>query len=292
VGKWFDILRDAGKAWVAHRASVQAAALAYYTLFAIAPLLLIAIAVAGLVFGGAAARGDLIEQLRRVLGPDGAGALETMIAHARQGGGGMIALVLGGAALLIGAGGAFLQLQRALDVVWGVERRGGGLSAMITQRLLSFALALGAGLIFLASLVLSTALSAVQSQIGGGLPGSAVLWQVLDAAVSLLVLTAAFAMIFKFLPDVELGWGDVWVGAGITAVLFVVGQYLLGLYLSHTSTASAFGAAGAVVLLMVWIYYAAQILLYGAEITQLHALRRGSGLVPGENAVWVEGREF
>ena len=163
---------------------------------------------------------------------------------------------------------------------------------MITQRLLSFALALGAGLIFLASLVLSTALSAAQAQLGGGLPGSVVLWQVLDLVVSLLVLTAAFAMLFKFLPDVELGWGDVWVGAAITAVLFVVGQYLLGLYLGHTSTASAFGAAGAVVLLMVWIYYAAQILLYGAEITQLYALRRGSGLVPGENAVWVEGREF
>ena len=290
--KWFDILRDAGKAWVAHRASVQAAALAYYALFAIAPLLLIAIAVAGLIYGGAAARGDLLGQLGRVLGPEGARALETMIAHAGRSGGGVVALVLGGAALLMGAGGAFIQLQNALDIIWGVERRGGGLAAILTQRLLSFALALGTGLIFLASLVVSTALSAVQSQLGGALAGSAVLWQVLDAAVSLLILTAAFAMLFKFLSDVDLGWGDVRAGAGITAVLFVVGQYLLGLYLSHTSTASAFGAAGAVVLLMVWIYYAAQILLYGAEITQLYALRRGSGLVPGENAVWVEGREF
>lgn len=284
LGKYWGIVRDAGRDWSDDKASMLGAALAYYTLFAIAPILVIAIAVAGLVFGAQAAQGEIMAQIQGLIGPQGARAVQTMLANTQQSGTGIVALVLGGAALLIGAGGAFLQLKQALDIVWEVERKGGGIMGIVMSRLLSFGMVLGIGFLLMVSLVLSAAISALQSQLNGALPGSAVVWQVVNVVISLVIITLLFGLIYKFLPDVKLAWRDVWIGAGITALLFTIGKYLIGLYLGHSSTASAFGAAGSLVILVVWIYYSAQIVLYGAEVTQVYATRYGSGIVPKKGA--------
>jgi membrane protein len=273
------MLKEAFQDWNEDNAPRLGAALSYYTIFSIAPLLLISIAVAGLFFGPEAAEGRIVAQMQGLIGRNAAEAIQAMIENARKPGQGIMATVFGTVTLLFGAGGAFNELRAALDVIWEIPpRKGGGVLAMIRQRLASFAMVLVVGFLLLVSLVLSAGISAFE--VKGTFPGSGLVLQVVNNAVSLAVITVLFALIFKYLPDAHppVAWKDIWVGALITAALFTLGKYGIGLYLGRSSVGSAYGAAGSLVLLLVWVYYSAQILFFGAELTQVYARRHGSRL--------------
>jgi membrane protein len=266
------------------------AALAYYSVFSMAPLLLIAIGIAGLVFGEQAARGEMLEQIRDTVGDQAAAAIEGILARAGRGGGSGWATVVGLAVLFFGASGVFVELQDALNTIWKVMPRPGRTAwEMVRERLLSFSIILGTGFLLLVSLVLSAALEALGGVLKPvtALPGGAGIWQALNFALSFGVITLLFAMIYKILPDAEIAWRDVWVGAVSTALLFTAGKYLIGLYLGHSTLTSAFGAAGSVILVLSWVYYSSLILLFGAEFTRVHARHNGSPLRPSRNAIRV-----
>lgn len=280
----WSLLKDTASEWVEDKAPRLGAALAYYTIFAIAPLLVIVIAVAGFVFGRQAAQGQIQEQIQGVVGEQGAKAIEAMVAGANKPAEGILATVLGVAMLLFGAMGLFGQLQDALNTVWEVEPKPGrGLWELIRDRLLSFTMVLGTAFLLLVSLAVSAALTALGSLMGAF--GTSAVGQVVNVVISLVVITALFAMIFKFLPDAKIAWRDVWLGAAVTAVLFTAGKFLLGLYLGHSSVTTSYGPAGSFALLLIWIYYSAQIFLFGAELTKEYADRFGSRIKPAENAV-------
>jgi membrane protein len=263
------------------------AALAYYTAFSLAPLLLIAIAIASLVFHEAA-RERITAEIATTVGDSVADSVRKIMASSQGTGSGVTATIIGIVVLLFGASGVFVELQDSLNTIWGVEAKpGGGVKSFIVQRFLSFGMVLGTGFLLLVSLIISTALSAIGTFLTAHLPGGVVLWQAVNLLVSFGIVTLLFALIFKVLPDVELGWKDVWVGAAITALLFTVGKYLLGLYIAHGSVASGYGAAGSLVIILFWVYYSAQILLYGAALTRVYADRYGSHVRPSENAVPV-----
>ncbi len=284
-------LRIAGQAfkdWREDQASRLGAALAYYAVFSLAPMLIIAIGVAGLIFGERAAQGELMAQLEGNLGPEAASALETMIASAGQGGSGLVATLVGIGMLLFGASGLFAQLQGAMNTIWEVGPAGGGAKRFVKKRLTSMGIVLFIGLLLLAFLALSAALSAMSDLVDPPLPGGVGLWQIVNQVASFAIMTALFAVLFKVLPDARVHWRDVWIGAAVTAVLFVIGKFLLGLYLGRSSMSSAYGAAGSLVVLLVWIYYSAQIFFYGAEYTQAWARRHGEAIQPQEGAVHIE----
>lgn len=266
------------------------AALAYYTVFSLAPLLIIVIAIAGLAFGQEAAQGQIVDQIQGLVGRDGAEAIESMIEHARTKSTGIIATIIGVAMLLFGASGAFGQLQDALNTIWDVTPKPGrGVTGMVRDRLFSFVMVVGMGFLLLVSLVLSAAIAALAEYLNQWM-ASATLWQMVNIVLSLAIITLLFAMTYKVLPDVKLAWSDVWIGAGFTAVLFTIGKTLIGLYLGTSSIGSAYGAAGSIVIILIWVYYSAQILLFGAEFTYVYATSVGSGLKAADNAV-VVGRK-
>jgi membrane protein len=243
------------------------AALAYYTIFSLGPILLIAVSIAGLVFGREAAQGRIAAELQGVFGANVANELNTMIASAGKKGRGTIAMIIGIVTLLLGAAGVFGQLKDALNTIWNVEeKKSGGIMTTIRQRFLSMAMVLGVGFLLLVSLVIDAAISAMGAGLG----------QAFQLIVSLGVITVLFAMIFRYLPDTHIEWRDVWLGAGFTAFLFVIGKFALGLWLGKGSVGSAYGAAGSLVILLVWIYWSAQILFFGAEFTQVYANAHGS----------------
>jgi membrane protein len=274
--------------WSEDKAVRLAAALSYYTVVALAPLLVIIIAIAGLVFGREAAEGQIVAQIGSLVGQQSAEAIQGIIANASQPKSGIIASLLGIATLLFGASGVFGQLQDGLNTVWEVQPKPGrGLLGIIKDRFLSLTMVFGVGFLLLVSLVLSAALSALGGYVNRLLPLPEVLLQGLNFITSLLVITLLFAMIFKVLPDAEIAWGDVWIGAAITAMLFAVGKLLLGLYIGRSSVGSAYGAAGSLIVILVWIYYSTQILFLGAEFTQVYANRYGSLIKPDEDAVAV-----
>ena len=253
------------------------AALAYYTVFSIAPLLVIAIAVAGFFFGEDAARGQIFEQLRGLLGDRGAGAIEAAVKSAGQTGHSGFAAIIGIVTLLIGATTVFGELQSDLDRIWDSPKpEHAGLWGMVKGRLLSFGMVFGIGFLLLVSLVVSAGVSALGKLWGDLVPGWEVLLQAINFIVSFAVITGLFAMIYKLLPRCEIGWKDVWIGAGVTSLLFAVGKLLIGLYLGRTSAASSFGAAGSLVIVLLWVYYSAQIFLLGAEFTRTYSYRFGS----------------
>jgi membrane protein len=258
-------------------------------------MLLVVIAVAGLVYGREAVQGQLVGQLRGLVGEQGGEAIQTMVANAGlHGSGGVIATVIGVLTILFGATGLFVALQDSLNRIWEVEARPGlGLKGFIMNRLISFGMILGIGFLLLVSLVLSAGVEALGTWVTGLLPGGEVLVKVLTFVLAFAVEILLFAMIFKVLPDVKIAWKDVWIGAAVTALLFTLGKFLIGLYIAHSSAASAFGAAGSVVILLLWVYYSSQILFLGAEFTQVYASRYGSRIVPDEHAVpvVVEKRE-
>ena len=276
-GIW-SLARQAVEAWMEDYAPSMGAALSYYTLFSIAPLLLIVIGFAGLVFGPDAARGEIFGQLRGLMGDDGAAAVERLLAAADKPEGGAIATVTGMAMLLLGAMTVFGELQNALDRIWRApaRKRSAGWWNLIRSRLLSFGMILGVAFLLMVSLVLSAVISALGRLWGGAVPGWETLAHWIDLGVSFVIVTVLFAMIYKIIPRVRIRWRDVWVGSAVTAALFAVGKLLIGLYLGKSTIASAFGAAGSLVVLMVWVYYSAQIFLLGAEFTWVYAHTYGS----------------
>jgi membrane protein len=279
------LIRQSFKDFNDDRASMLGAALAYYTLFSIAPMLVVATGVAGLVFGEKAVQGQLSEQLDELIGPQGADAVEVMLANMHDQGSGIVAIVVGTLTLILGATTAFLQLQAALNTVWEVRRQGGGIRGMLLQRVLSFGMVLGIGFLLMVSLVVSAVLSGLQDHLDRILPGGELLWQGVNLAVSVGVFTLLFGLIFRYLPDVEIEWRDVWFGGLVTALLFTVGKFAIGFYLGRSGVASGYGAAGSLVVLLVWIYYSAQIVLFGAEVTQANARMKGRRIAPSKGAV-------
>ena len=261
--------------WFEDQPFQLASSLSYYTLFSVAPLLIVAIGVAGLAFGREAAQGQIVAELQGLVGEAGARAVQDMVEASRRPQAGILATVIGVATLLLGATGAFAELKSALNVVWDVPEQGGGLKALLLGRLWSFAMVLAVGFLLMVSLVVSAALAAADGLFRWiGVPQAAA--QLANAAVSFLIITVLFALIFKFLPDTEVAWSDVWAGAVFTSALFAVGKAGIGLYLGKSGLASTYGAAGSVVILVVWVYYAAQIFFFGAEMTQAYARRHGS----------------
>jgi membrane protein len=273
--------------WSEDSAPRLGAALAYYTVFSIAPLLVIAVGVAGVVFGPDAARGQIVGQIAGLVGEQGAQAIEEMIEHAgRQRGAGLGASLIGLATLLFGASGVFGELQSSMNAIWGVKPRPGrGLLGMLRDRFASFTMVLGIAFVLLVSLVVSAALAALGRVLGAGEEGAL---HVLNLAVSFGVVTLLFAATFKYVPDIEIEWRDVWIGAAVTALLFTVGKLAIGLYLGKAGVASAYGAAGSLVVVLVWVYYSAQILFLGAEFTKAYAQTYGSGVRTEPDAVPVE----
>lgn len=245
------------------------AGLAYYTLFAIAPLLVVAIGVAGMAFGAEAARGEVVRQIDGLIGRDGALAVQGMLASVQRPDRSIPATLIGLVTLFLGATSAFAALQGALNEVWNVkEKPRRAVIGFLRGRLLSFGLVLGVGFLLLVSLALSAGLAALGALMSSRLPGGATLWTVVNFVISFGFTTLLFAMIFKVLPDVSLGWRDVWTGALITSFFFTIGKFLIGLYLGRSAIGSSFGAAGSVIVILIWVYYSSQILLFGAEVTQ------------------------
>jgi membrane protein len=277
------LVRDAVTAWIEDGATSMGAALAYYTLFAIAPLLLISISLAGLLFGEEAARGEVIGQLSSLVGEQSARTIESMLASLNRPEAGIAGALVGGVTLLIGATTVFAELQSALDRIWRapalVPSGTSTLSAIwdwLRTRLLSLGMILGIGFLLLVSLVASAALSAVGKWVQGWSAPMAAVAQVANEVFTFLFVTAVFVMIYKWMPRVRVAWRDVWFGAVVTAVLFTLGKGLIGLYIGRSGVASAFGAAASLVVLLVWVYWSAQIFLLGAEFTWVFAHRHGS----------------
>lgn len=275
------LLKETFTEWSEDKASRLAAALSYYTVFSLAPLLIIAIAIAGAFFGEEAAKGEIIGQIQGLVGKDGAEVIQTAIENASQSESeGSIASIISIVALLFGASGVFAELQDALNTVWEIDAKPeAGIGGFIRKRFLSFAMILGIGFLLLVSLVISATLSGINHFTSSLIPGFDPLWQVANFIVSFGIITLLFAMIYKFLPDVKITWSDVWIGAAITALLFAIGKSLIGLYLGQSSFSSTYGAAGSIVIILVWAYYSAQILFFGAEFTQVYARRYGSQIV-------------
>lgn len=273
----FSLLQATFTEWQKDKAPTLAAALAFYTVFSLAPLLIIVIATAGLVLGQEAAQGQLVSQLQSLVGKDGAETIQDLVVNASHPQSGIIATILGVATLLWGATSVFTNLKDALNLIWNVETpRHSGIMGFLRDRVLSFAMILSIGFLLLVSLVISAVLAGVSQWLNGVLQVPVGVWQFVDFIVSFGVVTLLFALIYKFLPDVKLAWTDVWVGAAITAILFTIGKSLIGLYIGSTSVASAYGAAGSFVIVLLWINYSAQILFLGAEFTQVWTERYGS----------------
>ncbi len=273
------LIASAADAWVDDRAPRMGAALAYYTLFSIAPLLLIVLSVAGLVFGEQAARGELFGQLADMVGEERARTIESLLESVSRPGQGVVGTVVGVLLMVFGATTVLAELQDAMDRIWRVPEaaRSSGVIGWLRVRLLSLGLVLGIGFLLMVSLVLSAALSALGKWAAPHFGDEwLLLASVLNFALGFAFVATLFAMLYKWLPRVTIGWRDVWLGAVITALLFSVGKWGIGMYIGRSSVASGFGAAGSLVVLMLWVYFSAQILLFGAEITSVYARRHGS----------------
>ncbi len=280
------LLRRTVDEWLEDKAMRLSAALAYYSVFSLAPLLIIAISVASLAFGEEAARGAIERQLTGSIGSEAAEAVEVMIEGAHQSESSGMMTIVGVLILLFSATGVFGQLKDAMNTIWEIELvPGRGVVGFLKDRFLSFSMVLGTGFLLLVSLVLSSWLTAMNDYLGARLPVPGIFWQVVGALVSLLMITVLFAMIFRILPDAEIEYRDVWIGAFMTAGLFTLGKTLLGLYLGRQDAASTYGAAGAFVLILLWVYYSSCILLFGAEFTQVYAKARGGGIEPADGAM-------
>jgi membrane protein len=282
---FWQLVKEAATDWIDDHAPRLGAALAYYTVFSLVPLLVIIIALIGLVFGEEAAQSTIMAQMANLVGEQTAAAIKDMIQRANQPSTGLLSTLIALATLLVGASGVFGQLQDALNAVWGVEpKEGRGFWGFIKDHFLSFVAVLGTGFLLLVSLILSAALAAFGKWFGGLLPLPEAVLETLNFLLSFMVITGLFALIFKVLPDARIAWRDVWVGAALTAALFTIGKFAIGMYLGKSNVESTYGTAGSLVIVLVWVYYSAQILLYGAEFTQVYANRFGERLVPTPDA--------
>ena len=286
---FFSLLKLTYAEWEEDKAPRLGAALAFYSVFSIAPLLIIVIAAAGLIFGKEAAEKGIVSEIEGTVGEPVAKAIEQMLVNASEPGRSVTATIIGVATLVFGAMGVFGQLQDALNTVWKVTPKPGrGIWGFLRDRFFSLTMVLGTGFLLLVSLVLSTVLSALGTFMSDSLPGGAGLWQVVQTVVSFAVVSLLFAMIFKFVPDARVAWRDVWFGALLTALFFTVGKLALGWYLGRESTTSEYGAAGSLVVILLWVYYTSQIMLFGAEFTRVHASQYGSVAKPTPNARLVD----
>ena len=272
------LIKGAVSAFLDDYAPSMGAALAYYTMFSIAPLLFIVILLAGLIFGEEAARGEIFTQLRGLMGEQGAGAIQSMVQSVREPATGALGTVVSVIFLLIGATTVFGELQSALDRIWRAPARqkASGIWGLIQSRLLSFGMILGIGFLLIVSLIASAALAALGKWWGPLLGSWETLAQLLNLAISFGLFTVAFALIYKVMPRAKIEWHDVWIGAAVTSLLFSIGKYAIGLYIGKSAIASGFGAAGSIVVVLVWVYYSAQIFLFGAEFTWVYAHELGS----------------
>jgi membrane protein len=251
-----------------------AAALSYYTVFSIAPLLIIATAIAGLIFGREAAQGQIVDQIGGLVGKDGAEAIENLVKGASREGSGILATVIGFGVLAVGASGVFGELQTSLNQIWGVKAKAGsGILALLRARFLSFSMVLGTGFLLLVSLLISAGLAALGAWLGARWPEAKVAVHWLNVGISFTVVAVLFGLIYRFLPDVRLRWRHVAIGACATAAMFTLGKWLIGLYLGRTAAGSAAGAVGSLVVLLIWIYYSSQVFFIGAEFTKVFAAR-------------------
>lgn len=280
----YGLLKQTFSEWSEDKVPRLGAALAFYSVFAIAPLLMIATSVAGLVFGRDAAQQHIVGQIASVVGPEGGATIEKLLQDSSKPASGTFAVVTGVIVLLFGASGVFAQLQDSLNTIWEVAPKPDrGWKGILRDRFLSLTMVLGIGFLLLVSLVVSAVISALTSYLGDS-AGEAI-GHAINLVVSLAVITVLFAMIYKVLPDVKIAWRDVWLGAAATSMLFVVGKLVVGLYLGRSGVASAYGAASSLVMLLLWVYYSSQILLLGAEFTQVYANQFGSRIQPARGAV-------
>lgn len=288
-GPW-PLLKNTAVEWWNDNTFRLAASLAFYTIFSLAPILVIAVGAASLFFSRETAINSVAQEIQRLVGEQGASAIRQVLESAGGLGQGAWAITLGVIALILGSSVVFAELQSALNQIWGVksEVRRGLILDLVLDRLRSFSIALGVGFLLLISLVLSAALSALQDYMTNWMPSVPWLWQAGNIVISLIVVAVLFAMIYKYLPDVQIEWRDVWIGGAFTSVLFNVGKYLISIYLGHAAVGSAFGAAGSFAVLLVWIYYSALISFFGAEFTQVYARRHGRQLQPEDHARTID----
>lgn len=278
IKDWWQLVKLAAAAWVADYAPSMGAALSYYSVFSLAPLLLIVISIAGLIFGQDAVRGELFGQLAGLLGSEAAAAVEGLLASVSKPAAGIASTLIGVLLLLVGATTVFGELQDALDRIWRAPARdrSGGLWGLLRARLLSFGMILGIAFLLMVSLVLSAAVAALGKWWSGAFGSWELVAQGLDFGVGFVMTTGVFAMIYKIMPRVSVQWRDVWLGAVVTALLFTIGRFLIGLYIGKSGVASGFGAAGSLIIVFIWVYYSAQIFLIGAEFTWIYATKFGS----------------
>lgn len=274
------VFKKAAFEFLSDRVPRLAAALAYYSLFSLAPLLVISIAIAGFAFGEEAARGQIVGQIRGLVGTVGAKAIEEMIENAgKEESNGIVATVAGVIALLFGASGVFGQLKDTLNTIWGVPTENqSGIKAILRERFWSFTMVLVIGFLLLISLVVSAVIAAVGNYLSGG--STETVWQIVNFVVSISVITVLFALIFKFVPDARVAWRDVWVGAAVTSILFVIGKFAIGLYLGKSTIASTYGAAASLIVLLIWLYYSSMIVFFGAEFTEVYSRHESRSVRP------------
>lgn len=277
IKRFYGLAKQAVNSWLDDYAPSMGAAIAFYTVFSLAPLVIIVIAIAGFFWGEEAVRGQLFQQVHAMIGAEGAKTIEGVVRGAQEPSQGIVATVISVAVLVVGATTVFSELQSALDRIWKVgAKKQSGIWSMIRARLLSFGLVLTLAFLLMVSLIISSILAALGSWAGVMMPGWEVLLQGLNIAVTLGTLTLLFALIYRFMPQAPVAWRDVWTGAFVTAVLFEIGKSLIGLYLGKASVASSYAAAGSLVIVLIWVYYAAQVFLLGAEFTRIYAEAHGS----------------
>src|SRR5207249_247158 len=293
-GNALNLLKQTFQEWLQDKAPQLGAALAYYTVFSLAPLILVLLAIVGVIFrdNPAGAWNKITQQMSYFLDQSAVQVVQNIAQKASQPGKSTVATVIGIALAVFGASGVFGQLQDALNTIWGVKAKpGGGIWAFLRSRFLSFAMVGGICFLLLVSLTLESVLKGFSHYIQGVLPGGIVIAMAVYWIFDLAVIILLFAIIFKFLPDAKIQWRDVWIGAAMTAIFFAIGKWALGLYLGSGSAASAYGAASSLITLLLWVYYSSQILLFGAEFTQVYASQAGRGIAPDEDAIRVETKE-
>lgn len=271
----FDLLKTTFQEWSEDNVPRLAAALAYYTAFSIAPMLIVVIAIVGLVYGEQAVEGEIVSQIQSAVGQDAAAVVQDIIKNAYQGGGGVISTIISVGALLLGALGVFDQLQMALNKIWDASPdTTSGWWLIVRRKLISFGMILVVGFLLLVSLLASAFIATLNVYVANLLPSVQIVSFIINTVFSFVMTTVLFALIFRFVPDTEIDWSEVWVGAILTTVLFTIGRMILSTYLSNSSVASVYGAAGSFVVILLWVYYSAQIILFGAEFTQVYARRQ------------------
>ncbi len=283
--KAFELIKQTFQQWSEDRAPRLAAALAFYTAFALAPVLVITLALVGLFINQSSAQTYIEQQMASLAGTQGRELISSMLNASTNLGANALASIVSLVVLFLGSTGLFLQLQDALNTMWEVQAKPGrGIWRLVRERIFSFGMVLGIGFLLLVSLLISAALAALGTWTSGLFPGLQALMQMLNFFISLFVVTALFALVFKFVPDAVIAWKDVWLGAFVTAVLFTIGKVLIGLYLGNGTVTTGFAAAGALVVILLWVYYSAQILFFGAEFTQVYANKYGSKITPEKDA--------